>query len=821
MKLLTSMCLIIGCIACALYGAENAIVLQQGVSPAKEYSGCRTATLWPKPPAEAPAAGDEMLYLRGESNRLLLKFDLPADLKGRKLAAARLWVFLPKASKENRYCEIMCNGMLAAWDASATWTDATAEAKWQRPGGTFDEKTPYHNGRPTGTADSVELYAANHNHWYNLMDWLPVSVPEGGMWISFNVTPLAEKWLADPSGNFGVMLMPVRIEDKRMPNPWETDIPSATYRKDPTLRPKLELELAGLKEPVSVGMTHTMRKVNPWSYRYQYRGDYRREYLLEMAANEFEGFQVVVHPWLNDLTDVKFTWTDLVDAKTGRKLPAERMTCFCEDNLQMVTSWLVRDMYFGGKRYWVPDPLVPAELSPAPWRVVRRQQATPFWFTVHAPPGTPAGEYATTITMTAKGCQPVALKLTARVWDYEIPKKWNFCVVGSFGVGNIPKFYGKDYKPEWLDGWYDFLLDHRVAPTQQYSRVLSPPAERLKYCVDRGMNVLYLDGSFKLNSNLEALKAKYEQVKRMGLIHLAVIYVEDEGHRHRMRQHLSQNVRKVAPEAMMMVGGGAPNPEGIGYVDVWDPEIDVWPGKKLTAADARKVVEQCQARGEKFFWYVAAGPTAPYPNVQLEYPLIGARSYIWMSWKYRSTGFEYYCYNLWNYNMPAGRRWPEIAWDARGFVSRNSAYNCDGVLFYPGPKGTPCSSVRLENIRDGIEDWESFYMLRDYADALAAKKDRGAMANDLLARARAMLDVPDEVVKSVTDWSQDPLLLLKTRRELAKLIVDVRKLVPPGDYEKVRDARQAAQLRRERDMLKKRSAQAATKPAADAPKETD
>ncbi len=800
MRLLILLCVVVGCPA-SLAAAGRSVLLQQGVSPDAEYAGCRSATLWPKAPARPPAAGREMLYLRGEHNRMLLRFEIPAELKGKKLAGARLWVFLPAAAKENRYCETMCHGVLSAWDASATWAKATAARKWRTPGGDFDRQTRYANGRPPGAVDSHELYAKNHKYWYNLMDWLPVSVPAGGMWISFNVTPLAEQWLARPGDNHGVMLMPVRIEDRRMPNPWQIDIPSEGYRRDPALRPKLQLELAPVKEPVQVGMTHTLRKINAFSHRYKYRGRYPREYLLEMPANGYQGFQVVVYPWMSDLADVKFTWGDLVDAKTHRKLPARRMSWHCEGTVKMVTSWVLRDKYFGGKRYTVPDPLVPAALAPPQWKAVRRHQATPFWFTVHAPPGTPAGEYRTTLTMTAKGMPaPAALKLTVRVWDYELPKRWSFCVVGSFGPGGIKRFYGKDYKAEWLDAWYDFLLDHRVAPVGQYSSALTPPVERIRHCIDRGMNVIYLHGSFKRSSDLKTIRQRHEKLKEMGVVDTAVIYVEDEGHRHEMRQHLSRNVRQAAPEAMMMVGGAAPNPKGIGYVDVWDPQINVWPGPKRTAAEARKVVEQCQGRGEKFFWYVAAGPTAPYPNVQLEYPLIGARSYIWMSWKYRATGFEYYCYNIWKYNYRRGKRWPEVPWDARAFVSRNSAYNCDGMLFYPGPKGTPCASIRLANIRDGIEDWESFYMLRDFADALRAT---GGHA-ELLKQADAMLDVPDEVVKSVAEWSQDPDLLLKTRRELGELVVAVKKLLPPGAYRKVRDARHAARLKREREMLRKR-----------------
>jgi len=192
-----------------------------------------------------------------------------------------------------------------------------------------------------------------------------------------------------------------------------------------------------------------------------------------------------------------------------------------------------------------------------------------------------------------------------------------------------------------------------------------------------------------------------------------------------------------------------------------------------------------------------------------------------MSWKYRATGFEYYCFNIWKYNIKPDKRWPEVPWDARAFVSRNSMYNCDGMLFYPGPKGTPCPSVRLENIRDGIEDWESFYMLRDYADTLrTGAPAAGSKAAKLLQQADAMLDVPDEVVKSVTVWSQNPELLLKTRRQLAELIVAIKELVPPEAYQRLCGARQAVQSRREREMLKERSAGAATRPAGEAAAET-
>jgi len=805
-------CLIL-CLAGAASAAGRTVVLQQGLAPGKAYAGCRTATLWRT--GAAPADGDRFLYLRGEDNRMLVCFDIPADLKGQALARARLWVFLPKADKEDRYTEILCNGMTAAWEASATWAEAAPGRKWKFAGGEFDNRTDYRNGRFLGATDSYELYARQqHPYWTPHMKWLPVSVPEGGMWVAFNVTPLAEKWLADPSSNLGVMLS-CDHADKRMANPWSIDIPSERH-PDATKRPKLELELRdGLAEPVQVAVVPSLRRINAWSSRYDYRGPFQREYTMQMAANEWEGFQVVVYPLLGDLVNVSFTASALKDQSTGAALPADSIQWLCQDVVHMSTNWVVRDVCLGDKRYWVPDPLVPANLSPPKWKTVRRQQATPFWFTVRTPPGTKGGRYSGTLTMSAEGYKPVDCKLTVEVWDYEIPTKWHYSVVGSFGYDGVRQFYGAGYKPEMMNRWYDFLLDHRLAPTEQYATRLSPRPDKLKYCIDRGMNVLYVQGNLKLSSDLSALKRQYEQVKELGLTDHAVIYVEDEGHRQEMRRQLSKKVRDAAPEAMMMVGGARPDPEVWGYVDVWDPEIDQWPGHvlvdrgkwkdkkdKISAAEARKVVEAAQARGERFFWYVAAGPVAPYPNVQLEYPLIAARVYAgMMSWKYRVEGFEYYCYNLWGNNTKGAKRWPEVPWDVRGFKE----YNSDGILFYPGPGGTPCASVRLENIRDGVEDWESLYILRDYADALRARKPSGKAA-ELLKAADALLDVPDEVVTSVTIWTQDENLLLKTRKAVGETIVATKALVPDAEYKKVRDAREAARLAAQRQMLADRVA---------------
>src|SRR5262249_46273169 len=156
------------------------------------------------------------------------------------------------------------------------------------------------------------------------------------------------------------------------------------------------------------------------------------------------------------------------------------------------------------------------------------------------------------------------------------------------------------------------------------------------------------------------------------------------------------------------------------------------------------------------------------------------RVYLWMSWKYGVEGFECWNYNFWQKNQGGDRaRWPDIPWDARSFKE----YNCDGMLMYPGPGGTPCSSLRYENLRDGIQDCESLYVLRAYADVWRAA---GGNA-ELFKKADALFDVPDELVSSVVNYSQNRELLLKPRQSVAETIVAIKNCVPNAAYEKVRD----------------------------------
>jgi hypothetical protein len=369
----------------------------------------------------------------------------------------------------------------------------------------------------------------------------------------------------------------------------------------------------------------------------------------------------------------------------------------------------------------------------------------------------------------------------------------------------VERAYG-EVTPELKRRYLDFLLEHRFSPTEQYRDVLSPDLGDIRYCAERGMSTIYLSGNFT-GENVEGLRERYEQVKELGLIDRAYVYIGDETDDWREMRRRSELIRGACPEAMVMIGGSFPRAELDGVIDIFDPQISAETNRvySVTAEQVRPLIARARERGEKFFWYVAAGPMLPCPNVQMEEPLIASRVLFWMTWKFGVTGFEYYCYNIWDHNLPEdGRRWPEVPFHPRGWGETNG----DGMLFYPGPEG-PFSSVRFENIRDGIEDWESHYVLRDYAEALREKARRepelGAQAGPLLARAAAILAVPEEVCADFVTWTWEPEVLVEARRELGETIEALGALVSEEEMLATRRARKEAELARQREMLRERA----------------
>ena len=181
-------------------------------------------------------------------------------------------------------------------------------------------------------------------------------------------------------------------------------------------------------------------------------------------------------------------------------------------------------------------------------------------------------------------------------------------------------------------------------------------------------------------------------------------------------------------------------PEELLFVDIWCPEVHTY--DPVAAA-------QEQSRGRNVWWYVAYGSRNPFPNIWIDSPLVEGRSWLWQTWKHKLDGILYWSVDWWGYANP---------WFGGG--NFNDLCNGDGNLVYPDPSGIPLSSIRLETLQDGLEDYELFCLLE------AARDELGDRNPTLVERIDALLAVNPAVVVSWKEYSRDPQVLLAERLRL-------------------------------------------------------
>jgi hypothetical protein len=94
----------------------------------------------------------------------------------------------------------------------------------------------------------------------------------------------------------------------------------------------------------------------------------------------------------------------------------------------------------------------------------------------------------------------------------------------------------------------------------------------------------------------------------------------------------------------------------------------------------------------------------------------------------KPDGFLYYSVAKWNHRRPITSG-PFTDWSPHGILHRfGKAYDGDGIWAYCGPDGIPVSTLRLENFRDGVEDYNIAKRLERLLAAHADKTDAWSAA---------------------------------------------------------------------------------------------
>ena len=524
-------------------------------------------------------------------------------------------------------------------------------------------------------------------------------------------------------------------------------------------------------------------------------------YNLSLARNEHEAFQVVIIPDAN-VTNARVTVSALQPAG-GQGAFNGTVAVWLVGHVKGATQprsdlnieyppWVVDYNLTDNPNYW-PDPLLTFTNSCN----ISAGDRVAFWVDVATKADTPVGDYTATVTAVADNAPARTFPLNVRVWNFALPAKPTLPTAFSIEPWQAGAIYGGNWSATINDQYLAMQRDHRLNVTEIYNSSPRSPnwfapwlPTNNAFCLAKvpgGMTSAlttlynYFVGLGRLN---EAYVYGYDEVDSTSFLEMYNTFTSVHTTWPGLR---TMTTARDATFGTSPISGTSPPLYLRSAVDIWVPDTTVY--RKSSALSLR-------AEGKDMWWYIAEGPRHPYANWLLEYPPIEARLLLGaMTWKYEAGGFLYYSVTNYGYNlvpqyMSANtiiQSGPYTNWDARTLYSDryNGFTDADGCLYYPGPVNVgPLPSIRAENIRDGLEDYEYLYLLKNLVSRIGRCTPADPQKQLWLQNARALLDIPATVVYSTASFTRDPAVLGDFRRQLAEAIVqgipwDLPELIPP------------------------------------------
>ncbi len=508
---------------------------------------------------------------------------------------------------------------------------------------------------------------------------------------------------------------------------------------------------------------------------------------LQAARNEYAPFQIVIRAGAAGLEGVTAAAEPLM-TRRGKAISVLQFA-FYREHYVHVKKLSPRSK---GELGWYPDALIPfvdpstgkppveARFAAAPFKVSANANQ-PLWVDLAIPKDAAPGDYDGSVTVTARGEKPVKIPVHLTVWDFVLPDTPSMRT--HFGDADVNPLLSRPPKiaawqsldeqgrRELQTAYAELMAAHHICPPVPPFLMPEVNADGsidvrsthagLKDWIERfhptglPLRFLNMDGPGWRGDPLGAGRARnaaylrsiYSYLRANHWDKLAYVYVLDEPNTKEAYEEVrarARFVREVAP-GLKVLCTEQPQPQNaawgtlVGSVDIWAP---IWP-----EFEEQPAIERLAA-GEELWSYTAlcqgAGKETPF--WQLDFPLLNYRIPAWISWRYGITGLLYWSTTNW---MSTSDVWTDP-------LTYREQFNLEGSLVYPGVdagvKGV-VSSIRLKQIREGLEDYEYFKIL--------SQRRGKAAAGDAVGR----------IARSWYDWDTDAGHLLSVRAEIAKLIL--------------------------------------------------
>lgn len=172
--------------------------------------------------------------------------------------------------------------------------------------------------------------------------------------------------------------------------------------------------------------------------------------------------------------------------------------------------------------------------------------------------------------------------------------------------------------------------------------------------------------------------------------------------------------------------------------DIWVPQLGRFDSQMNLIRDRMQ-------SGHEVWFYTCLFPNKRYLNRLMDYPLLKVRLLHWLNFRYGFTGFLHWGWNFWT---------PDPVKDTQPVIDANTQLlpSGDAFIVYPDRAGKSVfSSIRLETMREGIEDYELLMLL---------KQKNSAQAQELSQAA----------IQSLTDYVRDPSAFRAVEKRLLQAL---------------------------------------------------
>jgi len=473
---------------------------------------------------------------------------------------------------------------------------------------------------------------------------------------------------------------------------------------------------------------------------------------LFAARGEYEAFQLVIKAPITGLRNVNVVPSALA-ASIHQTISASNITLYREHFVNVESpspDWQGPNRSVGVG--WYPDPLIPftdsrGKLTQGSYRAVPFDLAPgdnqPIWVEVFTPREASAGQYHGTVMITSdQGSQQVALQLT--VWDFDLPLAPSFksCFVCWTPLNQ-----------EALEE----LLKHKIMPRWATSSGLRPTRPGERDLMDR-LGLMMVDtglwgGADRDTCTMQPAPSvqEFQQAAKTHEPDLYLFnYTADEiGQCKDLEGTIKQWARNMHRAGIRNLVVMSPTPElfddgsGTGR-----SAVDIWVVLPMMYDNALEYVTAARKKGDEIWSYNTLVQDRYSPKWLIDYDPINLRV---------QAGFISQCLNLTGLFYWGIDRWTSDPWknvNNRGMFGEGN-YPGEGVLVYPGqPAGVSgvVPSIRLKQLRDGIEDYEYVEILK--------KLGRGQWA----------VEMARSVAPDWANWRKDPGGVEMVRQRLGEEI---------------------------------------------------